>query len=177
MVYLRATQRALRFLGPASPANKPSDTALGDWFVNRFVIDRRPFLILVSSASLLTILEPARRVRSLPERLSDLVSRRLHRLGVADALIQGEINAMDEVRIAPTNDRSVVGTMVDFVHSLRYYATYVTDWDESALASLEQRLARTPCRSSRAMSEVIWPDRRAKELLRADGITPASERG
>ena len=47
-----------------------SDTALGDWYVNRLVVDRQPLLLLVSSSSLLPLLMPARGVRSLPERLA-----------------------------------------------------------------------------------------------------------
>jgi len=165
MVHLRATHKVLRSLGPAASSSDPPDTALGDWFVNRFVVARRPLLLLVSSASLLAILEPARGVRSLPERLPSLVGRRLRRLGVPDRLIQAEIDAMDEVRVAPTNDRSVVGTMVDFVHQVHYYGSVAERWNESSLAALEDALERMPCRVTRSMSETVWPDRRTRELL------------
>ena len=167
MVHLRATRKVLRYLGSAAPLTGPPDTALGDWFVNRFVVEKQPLLILVSSASLLAILEPARNVRSLPERLSEIVHRRLQRLGVADELIQAEIEAIGEVRVAPTNDRSVLGTMVDFVHALRYYAAPLESWNEGAFATLEGKLERMPCRVTRRESETIWPCQQATELLAA----------
>lgn len=96
-----------------------ADPALGDWYVNRFVVDRQPLLLLVSSRSLLSILEPARHVRQLPDRLPGLVGQRLRRLGVADPLIEREIAVMHPVVVGPTRDRSVVGTLVDFERTAR----------------------------------------------------------
>jgi hypothetical protein len=61
MVTLRPT-RKLRGALPISDVSKPSDTALGDWYVNRLVVDRRPLLLLVSSSSLLPMLVPGRDV-------------------------------------------------------------------------------------------------------------------
>jgi len=105
----------LRYLGPPSAAVGPPDALLGDWFVNRFVLERQPLLILVSSASLLPILEPARQVRTLADRLPAIVHRRLTELGIDEALIADELAAMGRVLIAPTNDRSILGTMNEFV--------------------------------------------------------------
>ena len=165
MVRLRATRKVLSSLGPGSASNDPSHTALGDWFVNRFVIDRQPLLILVSSASLLPILEPARRVRALPGRLSSIVRRRLSNLGVDESLISAEIAAMDPVLVACTNDRSVVGTMVDFVHSARWLAPPDATLDRATLDSLEADLQRMPCRVTRAQSETVFPAELARALL------------
>jgi hypothetical protein len=88
VVVLRATKRVLQRLPPAASGEPgPSDTALGDWYVNRFVVDRQPLLIFVSSTSLLSILTPARNLRTLPERLPALVADRLQRLRVEFALV------------------------------------------------------------------------------------------
>jgi hypothetical protein len=52
MVLLRATQKVLRLL-PESAGGviDSSTTALGDWYVNRLIVDRQPLLLLVSSTS------------------------------------------------------------------------------------------------------------------------------
>ncbi len=106
MVVLRATRIVLATL-PASPvAAARSDTALGDWYLNRVVVDRRPLLLLVSSTSLLSLVVPARDVRGLPNRLADLVGTRLERLGIAQRMIERETRAMSPVAIGPTVDRS-----------------------------------------------------------------------
>jgi hypothetical protein len=168
MVYLRATQKVLRRLPPKAPEGEESDSALGDWFVNRLVVDRQPLLILVSGSSLLPILEPARDVRSLPTRLPSIVKQRLERLGARRNLIALEVEAMRDVLVAPTNDRSVVGTMIDFVKAVPYHLPEGVRWGEYELYDAEAKLAVTPCRCS--SRDTVFPDREAAALLAAKWI-------
>src|SRR2546427_11217169 len=104
MVILRPT-RKLRSLLPTVAVSTQSDTALGDWYVNRIVVACQPLLLVVSSTSLLPMLLPARDVRSLPGRLGALVTSRLRRCGIEAAAIFGEQQAMHPVAVAPTVDR------------------------------------------------------------------------
>jgi hypothetical protein len=164
MVVLRPTRKLQRFLAPSGDDTAVSDTALGDWYVNRIVIDRRPLLLLVSTRSLLPILVPARDVRSLRERLAALVGRRLKRLGVSSRVIAAETDVMSPVYIAKTTDRSVVGIMVDFAKGIPFHLE-VGGWDETTLPFVENRLAETPCYAGRRSEEVIFPDQKAPELL------------
>lgn len=169
MLVLRATQKVLRFL--PTPVDSPgeSDTALGDWYVNRIHVGRQPILLLVSSESLLPVLTPARDVRSLPDRLPGIVAERLKRLGVDDHLIQTELSAMKPVIVAKTCDRSVLGTMNDFARVLPFYLESHYH-DDTSLPAVEARLADTPCRVSGRLDEVILPDRKAVELLWRKGV-------
>src|SRR5690242_8154349 len=66
MYALRCTQRLLRKLRyRGSPDDEaPSTTALGDWFVREYNLGRHRLLLCTSSASLLTVIIPA---RNLPE--------------------------------------------------------------------------------------------------------------
>jgi hypothetical protein len=135
------------------------------------VIDRRPLLLLVSSASLLPILLPAREIRTLPQRLAAVVGRRLAHAGVPEPHIAAETRAMRDVVLGPTLDRSVVGIMVDFAKALPYYLK-PSLWDESTLTVVEARLAETPCHAARAFDRVIFPDRKAPEVLQAKWADP-----
>ena len=166
MVILRPTSKLLTLLPESPDAGANSETALGDWYVNRLVVDRKPLLILLSSRSLLPILMPDRDVRALPGRLPGLVAARLKRLRVASRLIDAETAAMAPVNIARTADRSVLGIMVDFAKSIPY-SLKRGGWDETTLPFVESRLAETPCYTSRGFEEVIFPERRAPELLAA----------
>jgi hypothetical protein len=66
MVILRPT-RKLRSLLPAEEVGSARfDTALGDWYVNRIVVDREPLLLLVSSTSLLPMRVAGRHEASAP---------------------------------------------------------------------------------------------------------------
>jgi hypothetical protein len=166
MVVLRRTQKLARLLPPDGSALTHSDTALGDWYVNRLSVDHRPLLLLVSAHGLLPALIPARDVASLPERLPAVVAARLHRLGVAPLVVQAEIAAMRPITVAATIDRSVVGIMVDFAKSIPYHLEPGA-WDDSTLGFVEARLAETPCHAGRRFEDVVFPNRKAPELLLA----------
>jgi len=166
MVVLRPTRKLHASLPVPKPAPASSNTALGDWYVNRLIVDRRPLLLFVSSTSLLSLVVPARDVRGLPNRLADLVDARLERLGIAPRTIELETRAMSPVTIGPTVDRSVLGIMVDFAKSLPYYLE-PGQWDDTALRTAEDKLAETPCYAGRSFAETVFPDKKAPELLRA----------
>jgi len=164
VVILRATKKVLNRL-PKPHVDGESDTALGDWYVNRIVIDRKPLLLLISSESLLPILTPARDLKNLPASLSRLVEERLIRLGIPARVIEQEIQAMSPVQVAPTRDRSVVGMLVSFAFDLSYILAR-DGWDETHLADAEVSLADTPCRVSSKGRDVIYPREAAPALLR-----------
>ena len=166
MVTLRPTRKLHSLLPLSSTAPAPSDTALGDWYVNRIVVDRRPLLILVSSTSLIPLLVPAREVRELPQRLPSLVENLLRRHGVAGSIIEAEKDAMIPVIIGPTLDRSVLGIMVDFAKAVPYHLE-PGRWDQTSLPDVEDRLAETPCHAGRRFSEVIFPHMKMPEVLHA----------
>ena len=170
MVVIRPT-RKLRTALPAMQTAGISDTALGDWYVNRLVIDRQPLLLLVSSTSLLPIVVRARDVRELPVHIGDIVGNRLARLGVATSLIDAERRAMTPVQIAATVDRSVLGIMVDFAKGVPYYLEVGT-WDATALTVVEDRLGETPCHAGMPSDRVIYPNEKAPELLAARWTGP-----
>lgn len=163
---LRATQKILRSLPRSVDDAATSGNALGDWYVNRIVVDRKPLLLVVSSKSLLSILVPARDLKTLPDRFATIVDTRLRRLGVSERAIAYEVEATATVGVGRTVDRSVVGQLVDFAKAIPYYLP-IDGWNESSLAGVEDKLAATPCRSSRSYSEVIFPQKKTIELLSA----------
>lgn len=165
MVILRPTKK-LRGHLPIVEVSGRSDGALGDWYVNRLVVARQPLLLLVSSTSLLPIVLPAREVRSLPRQLSAVVGARLHRLGVEAQLIAAELQSMLPVVTAVTVDRSVLGILVDFAKAVPYYFETETP-GEKTLVGLEAWLEQTPCHAGSTGDRVVFPDRKAPDLLRA----------
>jgi len=164
MVVLKATRKLAKSLPPTRHAPAASDTALGDWYVNRLVIDRQPLLLLVSARSLLAILTPARDVAALPQRLSALVASRLKRLGIRADLVAAEMAAMKPVVVAKTTNRSVVGIMVDYAKMIPYYLP-AGGWDASSLPTVEAMLQENPCYAAGPADSVIHPDRDTLILL------------
>lgn len=173
MVIIRPTKKLHSQL-PIREVSSTSDNALGDWYVNRVVVARQPLLLLVSSTSLLPMVVPARDVRSLPDRLPAFVEVRLQRLGVHGDLIAAELRSMVPVVTAATVDRSILGTLNDFAKAMPYYLDSVTPGPKS-LAGLEAWLAQTPCHSGSIGDRVVFPDRKAPEVLRAKWLDRAEE--
>lgn len=174
MVVLRATQKVLRTLPQTASDADVSNTALGDWYVNRIMVDRRPLLLLVSAKSRLAILAPARDVRSLPDRLPGMIANRLRQIDVDASLIDAEMGAMHTVLVGRTQDRSVTGQMVDFSKAIPYYLP-VNGWDTSTLRKTEERLGETPCRVNRRFEEVIFPQQTALRLLEEQWSAPRAK--
>ena len=164
MVVLRATKKVLKGLPESAKETDSSDTALGDWYVNRLVVDRQPLLLLVSSESRLAMLTPARDVRNLPNRIDQMVAARLRRLRIDEQLIRAEVATMGTVHVGRTQDRSITGQMVDFAKAIPYFLP-VGEWDDSSLRLAEDRLAETPCLASGSLGEAIVPDRTTARLL------------
>ena len=164
MVILRATQKVLKAIPESAVDTDVSDTALGDWYLNRITLNRQPLLLLVSSKSLLAVLTPARNVKALPSRISKIVADRLVRLDVDEHLIRAEVQAMNVAVVGRTRNRSVTGQMVDFAKAIPYYIP-VGGLDDSMLRIAEDRLGETPCRCDRSDAETIWPAQYAARLL------------
>jgi hypothetical protein len=163
MVVIRPT-RKLRSALPVTETVSTSDTALGDWYVNRLVVDHQPLLLLVSSTSLLPMLARAKNVRELPKNIEDMVARRLGRMGIAKPFIDAERRVMTPVRVGATVDRSVLGIMVDFAKGIPYYLE-AGGWDDRSLEVVEDRLAETPCHAGERSDRVVFPEKKAPELL------------
>jgi hypothetical protein len=164
MVVLRATQKVLKLLPESVGSSITSTTALGDWYVNRIVVDRHPLLLLVSSTSLLSAITPARDVKGLPRRLAALIEERLRRIGIDESILASEVNATSGVTVARTVDRSVTGQMVDFAKAIPYYLPE-NGWSEDELKAVEDKLAETPCRAGGPSHGVIIPRAMALGVL------------
>ncbi len=73
---------------------------------------------------------------------------------------------MDPVQVGPTQDRSVLGSLVDFAKAIPHYLP-VGGWDATTLSFVEARLAQTPCRVSGRFEDTIFPELVAPQLLEA----------
>lgn len=79
------------------------------------------------------------------ERLADVIADALLALGVAQEVVDAEREHIREVRIGPTLDRSVVGSMNDFAFLADNRRDDVGGLDALDLGELSKRLAHVPC--------------------------------
>ena len=174
MVLLRATHRVLKNLPESEVDGEVSDNALGDWYVNRIVVDRHPLLLFVSSTSLLIMLSFAKAVNTLPDRFPGMVADRLRQMDVDWSWIDSEMATMQTVHVGRTRDRSVIGQMVDFAKSVPFCLPS-DGWDAIDLRIAESKFGEIPCRASRRFDEMIFPHETALRLLREKWSPEAAE--
>ncbi|MDQ3680240.1 MAG: plasmid pRiA4b ORF-3 family protein [Actinomycetota bacterium] len=120
MLIVRGTKKLRdRIKGEAAGDDGVSTTALGDWFANA-LFWRPQVALLVNSRTLLPVFFELAPAATLLDRMPGAIEVVLRRHGVGDAFLSAERDAMREVRIGPTNDRSIVGVMNEFAFHGEY---------------------------------------------------------
>jgi hypothetical protein len=160
MFNLRCTARLLSQLKAAAEEPAEATTRLGDWYGNLFAWRRKQWAMFTSERSLLTVILPANEIRPLPNALAASVRQVLVGLHVSSKLIDDELSQMQSCVLARTANRSVLGSMTDFIFAARM------SWGESPplpLMELNLRLAETPMKSI----DYRYPGEVAVELLAA----------
>lgn len=165
VLIVRATRKLLdRVGGPTADAGQVSSTLLGDWYATAWFW-RPQAALLVSEVTLLPVLMPLAPAANLLQRLGLEVAAVLAAHGAPAGFIDAELRAMDQVRLAKTASRSVVGIMNDFTRLADTYRQ-----DEPDLLALAVRLAATPC--SPLYQRHISPDRELAALVAAQPHSP-----
>ena len=112
---LRCTKKLLDVICPEQLATQEPDGS--DWYGNLLVLDRRKCLLLTHADSLFTIFEPDVRAPDL-RSTHDLVAWLIERELLAEGLpvrTFGDLGT-EELSIAKTADRSVLGCMNDMAY-------------------------------------------------------------
>jgi hypothetical protein len=120
MLVLRCTQKLLKKVGKPLADPPRSTTILGDWFAQPLAVGHQRYILLASEHSRLPILMPARDTRNLLRNFPDALAEMLFALGIPPQAIEREVEACDEVVIAATNNRSVLGTLNDYTNMLQW---------------------------------------------------------
>jgi hypothetical protein len=140
VIIVRGTKKLRdRVKGPNATATDASTTSLGDWFATA-LFWRPQVALLVNRRTLLPVFTELAPAATLLGRAPDAIEAVLRLHDVDDAFLNAERDAMQEVRIAPTDDRSVVGVMNEFAfHGEIHWNDGLRD-----LGELSLRLARMP---------------------------------
>lgn len=128
-------------------------TRLGDWYANRVYIQPKQHVIFVNETTLLPVVIPAASSKTIETRFVHQLGTVLRALNIDEPSIAIETASMNQCAWAKTVNRSVVGSMTDFIKRIEYRQEIVS---QLTLTELALMLARTPCRAGRANS--IWPD-------------------
>jgi len=157
VLVIRGTKKLReRVKGEAAVDGDESTTALGDWFANA-LFWRPQVALLVNRRTLLPVFMELAPAASLLDRAPAAIEAVLRGHGIDDAVLAAERDAMGEVRIAPTNDRSVLGVMNEFAfHGEWSFKEGQRDLPELSLRLASLIVGRLPNRS---------PDRELAALM------------
>ena len=159
MFSFRCTRRLIAKLQASVVTDPPApSTRLGDWYGNVLFTGYHRLLMFISERSLLPVIMPLReRDQLLPNFRARLAELLLH-LGGSEKDVAKELSEMTEVMIARTANRSVLGTMNDFIQNAKVHIQMDEDFN---LLDLELWLAETPC----GPKEYRYPNELAIQLL------------
>lgn len=115
MLILRGTKKLRDRLktAPVATEGDTSTTLLGDWFATALFWKPQAVLV-VNRRTLLPVFLPLAPAATLVDRIPDAIADALRAQGVPEGVIASELDAMGEVRVAPTDDRSTVGVMNEY---------------------------------------------------------------
>jgi hypothetical protein len=170
VLVLRCTQKLLKRIGPPVADPPESTTALGDWYAQPLAVGHQRYVVLVSERSRLPVLMPGRDVKHLAAHFPAALSRVLEGLGVPEEIIARERAEAGEIVVARTASRSVLGTLNDFSHMLKWQRR-----DDPALdlTSEAVRLSYTPV----GPLGPGWPDEVTFRLLGCEAPRLRRRRG
>lgn len=135
MLVVRGTKKLRdRLKVPPASADDVSTTVLGDWFAN--VLFWRPqTVLLVNARTLLPIFMPLAPAATLLDRIPETIAAHLRAHGAGGEFVAAELAAMTSIRVAPTNDRRVLGVMNEFAYQgeMMVKIDRMTDLDEISL--------------------------------------------
>ena len=167
---LRCTQRLLKGIGLPIVADPPTpEAALGEWYANAVALPftGRWVVMYTSASTLLTVVAPGRAVRTTLPVFRERLPRLLRRLGLPDEWVDAQARAVEEVFIARTNNRRVLGSMNDLANQVwhtaaEHHAFQMLDFDR-----LELELAEVPL----SMFRYKHPAAVAADLARGGPVT------
>jgi len=162
MLIVRATRKLLpRLRAPKLEAGDESTTLLGDWYATSLPWRPHHLALFVSQTTLLPVLLPLAPAATLLQRFPEQLAEVLTRHRIDPTVIEQECKHNDlEHRIAPTANRSVVGSMNEFVFLANAFTSTPHNVDPIALS---MHLAEVPC--GPLYKRHITPDKELQALL------------
>jgi len=172
---LRCTQRLLKGTGLPVVADPPApEAALGEWYANTVALPfaGRWLVMYTSARTLLTVVAPGRVIRTTLPVFQQRLPALLRRLDLSEAWVDAQARAVEEVFIARTSDRKVLGSMNEIAYHVWLVAAEERSFETLDLDGLELELSK----SLSGMLRYRTPAQVTLELARTDAAalrTPA----
>lgn len=147
MQVIHCTKKLLIELGALGSKMPPEPSAgfLGPWHANLIRIERKKCILFTNDRTLYSFLVPGYKKK---DDVHDLFLLNLNSSLAAEGFGQGDIlKALDEYReiaIAPTTNRSVLGSMNDLVNQVEFYIGRAGGLEDAEMLRVNMMLNRVP---------------------------------
>ncbi len=144
MLIVRATRKLIQRLGGAPRAGEAdeSTTLLGDWYATLLPWRPRQLALLINERTLVPVLLPLATSATMLDRFPDALGSVLDAHGVPPLIIRSEVEGAREHRVAPTADRSLVGSLTEAARMADAHRWGGGDLD---LLRMSRKLSDVPC--------------------------------
>lgn len=140
MMTLNCTKKmAKRLPFPLTVSPQPSTNVLGPWCANTFNVGRVPLIILTNERTLLSVFIPLKEIRTFHDRFLDSLEILFHSIALSSDQIHREMEEMKTVQFTNQTNRTVLGSMNDFVANVRAFDP------QYSLEEIAFELTEMPC--------------------------------
>jgi hypothetical protein len=124
MMIIRLTQKLAKKIKVAPTTAAPrTENPFADWTANLFTVGRAQYIILTHSASLYSVVFPGRGINDsgrFTEHALLAMGEQMADAGYGDVFEKHIAPLAVEIWYSKTGDRSVLGSMNDFIHQAKY---------------------------------------------------------
>lgn len=153
MIQLRCTQKLLKEIGITKSdfCNIcQSDSILGNWYANIFIIDRRKAIAFVNERTFLSFLIygiSKRNIKGIKELFINGLSQLLSLEGFTATDIENNIKGCAEIQYTITNSKTILGNVNDIVNLYKHFILSDGGMESCNLSEIIAQINRTPQRN------------------------------
>ena len=162
MILLRCTKRLLKQSGLSADEEltEASTAPLGEWYTNVAFLPfpGRALVVYAHRPSRLTALVPGRSVRTTLDTFRQRTADLLDRTGAPASFIDIQQQAMTDVTMRTTDDRSMLGSLTDIIKHVKFHAGRARRFETFDLSAVEDELSIMPHMPIDGQSPDRWID-------------------
>lgn len=167
MNYIHCTQKVLKELKtPVMDLKEiiPDNSGPGNWYCNIFTFNRRKCLIFTSELTLYTFFiygVTKKDMASLTDLFREHLTKNLEQSGIEVRVIDKILNEYRDIVFCKTANRSVLGSMNDFIYLFKARMESVDEVTEKQILTANIAANDTPMSAIKS----VFPVRALKELI------------
>ncbi|MBI3594241.1 MAG: hypothetical protein HY200_04725 [Nitrospirae bacterium] len=143
----------------------PTTEGLGNWYANLLRFERKKHLLFTNEETLYTFLVPGilkKDLRNIKNLFLDHLSDNLQHEGFRSELINQLVQEYQEIGFTKTQNRKVLGFMIDFAKQYEFRILQAQGAEGQQLMEMNAEINRTPMSATK---NAFYPIERLREVI------------